>query len=337
MSEQTATINRQKHPKFKANSPIHDSHPLSTRVVGELTETFCRNPSANSASRHGEINLPPMLFIVMVVLGIVEGITEFLPISSTGHLILTGHLLGFTGPKADCFEVFIQFGAILAVVFMYRERFLALWPWQWPGSKSTTAPELAPAIQSRFAGWSGLTLLAAVTVPGLIMGKLLHGTIKEHLFNPQTVAIGLGVGGILILLVEKFGPRPGKTDVHEVTVKDAFIIGCFQCLALWPGMSRASSTILGGMLLRFDRKTAAEFSFLAAVPLISAAAIYDLYKNWNILELNDAWFFAGGFLTAFASAWLAVRFFMRYLARHTLVVFGYYRIVLALVAWWVFA
>lgn len=270
----------------------------------------------------------------MVVLGIVEGITEFLPISSTGHLILTGHLLGFKGPKADCFEVFIQFGAILAVVFMYHERFLALWPWRKPkaGSPGQTDPTLP-----RFAGWRGLTLLAAVTVPGLIMGKLLHSTIKEHLFNPQTVAIGLGVGGILILLVEWLGPRPSKNSVDQVTVKDAFIIGCFQCLALWPGMSRASSTILGGMLLRCDRKTAAEFSFLAAVPLITAAAIYDLYKNWSILEVGDIWFFAGGFVVAFASAWLAVRFFIQYLARHTLVAFGVYRILVALLAWWIFA
>lgn len=275
-----------------------------------------------------------LLWITAIVLGLVEGVTEFLPVSSTGHLILTGHLLGFTGEKADCFEVFIQFGAILAVVGLFRDRFLALLSFKAkPAAESSAGPASAPV----FAGKRGLSLLFAVTLPGLIMGKLLHSTIKAHLFNPLTVAIGLGVGGILILLVEKFGPRASKFDMSKLSLKNAFLIGCFQCLALWPGMSRASSTILGGMLLGFDRKTAAEFSFLAAVPLITAAAFYDLYKSLPLLHAEDAGLFAVGFFVSLASAWFAVKFFMQYLARHTLSIFGVYRIVLAGLAWWVFS
>jgi undecaprenyl-diphosphatase len=278
-----------------------------------------------------------MLWISVVLLGLVEGLTEFLPVSSTGHLILTGHLLGFTGKRADCFEVFIQFGAILAVVFLFRERFLALWPFGKKthlGSGPTSAQNGEKALG--FAGWNGLMLLAAVTAPGLLFGKLLHHTIKEHLFNPMTVAIGLGVGGVFILVVEKWGPAPRKNQVESLSVRDALLIGLFQCLALWPGMSRASSTILGGMLLGFDRKTAAEFSFLAAVPLIAAAALYDLYKNLHYLQTSDIGIFAVGFVVALISAWAAIRFFMRYLARNTLVVFGVYRILVAGMAYLIF-
>jgi len=271
------------------------------------------------------------LWVTVVLLGIVEGVTEFLPVSSTGHLILTGHLLGFTGEKADCFEVFIQFGAILAVVWLFRDRFRALIPGK---EKSSGA---APAGFPGFAGWHGLFLLAVVTAPGVVFGKLLHHTIKAHLFTPLTVAVGLGVGGLFILIVERFGPKARFTKVDEVTWVHALCIGFFQCLALWPGMSRASSTMLGGMLLGYDRKTSAEFSFLAAVPLITAAAFYDLYKNLPLLHAEDAGIFALGFLVSLLAAWAAVRFFLRYLAKHTLSVFGYYRIILALVAWWVFS
>jgi undecaprenyl-diphosphatase len=281
-------------------------------------------------------------WIIAVVLGVVEGITEFMPVSSTGHLILVGHLLRFTGERADCFEVFIQFGAILAVVVLYRDRFLALIPGRKAsvviGSDGSIASNLADASNSNaFAGRHGLLLLAVVTAPGLVFGKLLHHTIKAHLFSPLTVAVGLGVGGVLILLVEKFAPKAQKAGLNAFTWKDALVIGFFQCLALWPGMSRASSTLLGGMLLGFDRKSAAEFSFLAAVPLITAAALYDLYKSLPFLHAQDAGLFAVGFVVSFAAAWVAVRFFIQYLSRHTLSVFGYYRIVLALMAGWMFS
>jgi undecaprenyl-diphosphatase len=277
-----------------------------------------------------------MLWISVVLLGIVEGLTEFLPVSSTGHLILTGHLLGFTGQRADCFEIFIQFGAILAVVFLFWNRFVSLWPFGRSLQASSPGGQGIDSQSRGFAGWNGLFLLAAVTAPGLLFGKLLHSTIKEHLFNPITVAIGLGVGGAFILVVEKWGPKARKTQVEALTIRDALLIGLFQCLALWPGMSRASSTILGGMLLGFDRKTAAEFSFLAAVPLIAAAALYDLYKNLPYLQVSDIGIFAVGFLVALISAWAAIRFFMRFLARNTLVVFGVYRILVAMAAYLIF-
>jgi undecaprenyl-diphosphatase len=258
---------------------------------------------------------------IALLLGLVEGLTEFLPVSSTGHLILVGHWVGYTGEKADTFEVFIQFGAILAVLLVFFRRFLGLWP-----RKNQTG----------FAGWQALWLLFLATLPAVILGKLFHGTIKEHLFNPLTVSIGLALGGIFILVVEKWQPKKRFDGVDSLNARAAFMIGCFQCLALWPGMSRASSTILGGMILGLERKQAAEFSFLAAVPLIFGATAYDLYKSWHLLSVADLPFFATGFVMAFFTAWAAIRFFLGYLASHTLSVFGWYRLGIALLAAWYF-
>ncbi len=258
---------------------------------------------------------------IAFLLGLVEGLTEFLPVSSTGHLILVGHWVGYTGEKADTFEVFIQFGAILAVLLVFYRRFLGLWPR--PG-------------QTGFRGWRALWLLFLATLPAVVLGKLFHGTIKEHLFNPLTVCGGLALGGLFILAVERWQPKRRFADIDALDARSAFAIGCFQCLALWPGMSRASSTILGGILMGLDRKQAAEFSFLAAVPVIFGATIYDLYKSWHLLSASDLPFFATGFVVAFFTAWAAIRFFLGYLASHTLSVFGWYRLGLAALAAWYF-
>jgi undecaprenyl-diphosphatase len=268
-----------------------------------------------------------MLYAIALVIGILEGLTEFIPVSSTGHMIIAGHLLGFTGPRADAFEVFIQLGAILAVVGLYHKRFLALIP---RGAK-------AGATAGGFSGWRGLGLLAVTTLPALVVGKLAHHYIKEHLFSPVTVAVGLAVGGVGLILVEILRPRNNRSGLDVIGWKDAFLIGCFQCLSLWPGMSRAGSTLIGGMLFRLDRKTTAEYSFLAAVPVMFAATGYDLYKSRAFLSAADAPLFALGFFVAFASAALAIRFFIGFLAKHTLKGFGYYRLVLAAVVWWYFS
>ncbi len=249
------------------------------------------------------------------VMGIVEGITEFLPVSSTGHLILAGHLAGFTGPVADTFEIFIQLGAILAVVAAYPRRFIDLLPLR----RDPTG----------FQGWRGLVLLALTTLPPMVLGLALHATIKAHLFTPATVALGLAVGGAGILVVERWRPQVRKASLDQLTWRDALLVGLFQCLALWPGMSRASSTILGGMLLGLDRRVAAEYSFFAAVPLIAAAVGYDLLKSLDELQAAHVLFFAVGFAVSFACAWLAVKLFIRFLGHHTLVPFGWYRIALA--------
>lgn len=254
---------------------------------------------------------------VAVVLGIIEGLTEFIPVSSTGHLIVAGHLLGFEGEKAATFEVVIQMGAILAVALLYRERLYRL-----------ATIRRMPG----FAGQRGWLLLALVTMPAALLGLLFHGAIKEHLFSPTTVAIGWGVGGIAILLVERFRPGERVDNLDAVTWREALGIGLFQCLALWPGVSRAAATIGGGMLMRLGRTTASEFSFIAAIPIIVAAGTYDLYKSWHLLTMEDLPFFALGFIVSFAFAWLSVTLFLRILQVSTLRPFGWYRIGAAVIA-----
>lgn len=264
-----------------------------------------------------------MLYGLAILIGLLEGLTEFIPVSSTGHMIIAGHLLGFTGERADAFEIFIQLGAILAVAFLYRDRFLGLIPGRAPAG-------------ARFAGGRGLLLLAVTTAPALVAGKLFHHAIKERLFSPLTVAIGLAVGGLGLILIEIFKPRARVTRLDEVGMREAVWVGLFQCLSLWPGMSRAGSTIIGGMLAGADRKTTAEYSFLAAVPIMIAATGYDLYKSRGFLHASDAPLFALGFCVALVSALFAVRFFIGFLAKHTLKGFGWYRLALAAFTWWYF-
>ena len=185
-----------------------------------------------------------MVYGLAILIGILEGVTEFIPVSSTGHMIIAGHLLGFTGPRADAFEIFIQLGAILAVVGLYRDRFLALLPGRAGPSQGNVAGTTGPGL----AGWRGLGLLALTTLPALVAGKAAHHYIKDHLFNPITVAMGLAIGGVGLILVERFRPTARKTGLDSLGWKDALWVGLFQCLALWPGMSRSGSTIIGGML-----------------------------------------------------------------------------------------
>ncbi len=246
-----------------------------------------------------------------VILGLVEGLTEFIPVSSTGHLIVVGHLLGFEGPKASTFEIFIQAGAILAVVFLYRERFLRLCTWE---------------KAEGFSGLHGATLLALTTLPALLFGAAAHSAIKQYLFTPFTVAIGLGMGGAGILVVERFCPKVRKSGLDSLRWRDALAIGLFQCLAMWPGVSRSASTIVGGMIVRVERKTAAEYSFLAAVPVMFAATALDLYKSLPFLHASDIPMFSVGFVVSFIAAWFAVESFLHLLGSHTLKPFGWYRI-----------
>lgn len=255
-----------------------------------------------------------------VVLGLLEGITEFLPISSTGHLVIVGYWLGLNGEKAASFDVFIQLGAILAVVAAFYHRFSGLLDWRREGG---------------FRGRKGWGLLICGTAPALVMGALLHGVIKKHLFEPTYVAWGLLIGGVAMVFFElrkRFGLI---TDVDELSWRHALGIGLFQCLALWPGISRSAATILGGMALGLDRKTAAEFSFLLAVPVMFAAASYDLLRCWNDLTRAEMAFFVLGFVSAFVAALVSVEWLMRFLQRHTFRVFGWYRIALALAIFWI--
>ncbi len=254
-----------------------------------------------------------------VIMGLVEGITEFLPVSSTGHMIVAGHLLDFSGTRAASFEVFIQLGAILAVVFVYLDRFTGLVPS--PGQWHLRGTD--------FSGVRGIALLGLTTFPALVAGFLTHAAIKEYLFSPKTVALALGVGGAAILLVERYRPEPRVDHLDGLTYAQALLIGCFECLALWPGMSRSASTIVGGLLTGLDRKTAAEYSFLAAVPVMVAAAAYDLLKSWSYLERSDIVLFAVGFGVSFVSAAIAVKSFIALVQRWSLAPYAYYRLAVA--------
>jgi len=254
--------------------------------------------------------------ITAAILGVVEGITEYLPISSTGHLVLAGHLLSFQGEKAETFEIFIQLGAILAVVILYFNRFRDLFRFRAGGA---------------FGGIAGLTKLALATLPAAVAGLLFHKAIKAHLFAPAPVAGALIVGGIILLFVERrLGPRKIQR-IEEITYREALATGFFQCCALWPGVSRSGSMIVGGMLFGMSRVAAAEFSFLAAVPIMALATLYDLYKSRGLLSSEDVPMFAVGFFVAFITAVIAIRFFLDLLRRYSLTPYGAYRIVLGIV------
>jgi undecaprenyl-diphosphatase len=261
--------------------------------------------------------------LLAALMGVVEGLTEFLPISSTGHLILAGHFSGFdqlVGKEtADAFKVIIQLGAILAVVAAYPKRFTGL---------------LRFGDEKGLSGFRGLSLLAITTIPAGLLALAAQKMIETKLFSNLTVAIALAVGAVWILVVEHFRPRVKVEGVDSLTWKEALGIGMFQCFSLWPGMSRAASTILGGMILGVERKTATEYSFFAAVPLMIAATLYDFYKKRDLFHADQMQMLAIGFVVSFIVAWIAVKFFIHFLSRHTLVPFGWYRLVLAAVVLW---
>lgn len=255
---------------------------------------------------------------IAAVMGVVEGLTEFLPVSSTGHLIIAGNLLDFTGEKASCFDVFIQLGAILAVVVLYWQRFLGLLPFR----------EQSHTHEIGFSGFRGVLLLALTTFPALVIGFFAHRAIKEYLFGPATVALALGIGGIAILVAEKYKPKASVLKLDELGYGQALLVGFFQCIAMWPGMSRSACTIVGGLLCGLDRKVATEYSFLAAVPVMIAAVSYDLYKEWYLLRMTDLAFFAVGFVVSFVSAAVAVKTFIALVERWSLAPYAWYRIII---------
>ncbi len=258
-----------------------------------------------------------MIYLIALLQGIVEGVTEFLPISSTGHLILTGYLLGFTDERAKTFEVVIQLAAILAVVTIYFQRFLRLIPLH----KNNKL--------GKFNGLNGLKLLLLTTLPALVAGLLLHDFIKDTLFTPLTVAAGLAVGGVVLIVFEKYTPKSTSKTLDQLTTKQALGIGFAQIVSIWPGVSRAASTIVGGSFLGLDRKTAVEYSFFAAVPIMVGATTLDLYKNIENLSTADIPLFAVGMITSYIVAIVAIKWLLKIVENHSLAVFGYYRLVLA--------
>ena len=273
----------------------------------------------NSGRRPGKKpDMPEFATWMMATLmGVVEGITEYLPISSTGHLVLVNAWMG--SPFSEIFEVVIQSGAVLAVLVEYWKRFARLADFR---------------TQEGFSGIRGLSWLALTTLPAMVLGFLFHDAIKEKLFSPGVIAIALGVGGVAMIALERLLPSHDEGGVDALGWKRALGIGFFQCIAMVPGTSRSMATILGGRLMGLGRKTAAEYSFFAAVPVLLLAGAFSLYKGWSTLQRSDFVPFAIGLVVSYFVARIAIRFLMRLISHHTLEAFGWYRIALSLVVWW---
>ncbi|MCZ6801510.1 MAG: undecaprenyl-diphosphate phosphatase [Nitrospirae bacterium] len=278
-------------------------------------------------------------------LGLIEGLTELLPISSTGHLILAGHLLGFTGEMAISVDICIQLGSILAIFVYEREKIFTL-------LRAAFSEQMAlrhhirttPSSQGSDTSWTArirqswndhpnlwfVIGLGIAFSPAAVIGLLTHTWIEAHLFSPSTVAVSLIVGGIILYVVE-LKPRPIEcSQLHQVGVKTAFIVGLAQCAALIPGMSRSGSTIVGGLLSGLDRKVATEYSFFLALPTMFAATLYKLVQSLHLFSASDAFALFIGTLVSFVVTWIVIALFLTYVKRHTLQVFAVYRIILGL-------
>jgi undecaprenyl-diphosphatase len=260
-----------------------------------------------------------VLLVKSAIMGIVEGLTEFLPISSTGHLILAGALLGLDDAKGKVFDIAIQTGAILAVVIVY-----------WQRIRDTIASLPTQRRAQRFTA-----NVVVAFVPAVVLGLLLGKAIKAHLFTPVVVASAFIVGGFIILWAERRQQQvttaPRIHDVDAMSGLDALKVGLVQCLAMIPGTSRSGATIIGGMLLGLSRKTATDFSFYLAIPTLIGAGVYSLVKERALLSMADLPMFLVGMLFSFASAWLCIRWLLRYIASHTFTGFAWYRIAFGIV------
>jgi len=257
-----------------------------------------------------------VLLVKAAIMGVVEGLTEFLPISSTGHLILAGSLLGFDDAKAKVFDIAIQTGAILAVIIVY-----------WQKIRTTVVALPTQRQAQRFA----LNVLIAF-LPAVLLGLLLGKAIKEHLFTPAVVATTFILGGFVILWAERRQQSAVRIeDVDQMSPFDALKVGLVQCLAMIPGTSRSGATIIGGMLLGLSRKAATDFSFYLAIPTLIGAGAYSLYKDRGLLTWQDLPMFSVGLVFSFVSAWACVRWLLRYISSHSFTPFAWYRIAFGIV------
>jgi undecaprenyl-diphosphatase len=256
----------------------------------------------------------PELFLQAVILGLVEGATEFIPVSSTGHLIIVSEWLGRVDERTKTFDIFIQLGAILAIVWLYRTRL----------TRTLLAARHDPKSRQFVLN------LAIAFLPAAVIGVMTYGWIKTHLFNTEIVASALVAGGALILLIERWRPPVRVQDVDGVTPPTALGIGLAQVLSLVPGTSRSGATIMGAYAIGLSRTAATEFSFFLAVPVMVAATSYDLLQSWDRLTRADLPFFAVGFIVSFVSALLVVKAFLSYVSHHSFTAFAWYRIVLGI-------
>lgn len=248
--------------------------------------------------------------LTAALMGLVEGLTEFLPVSSTGHLILVGDLLGFQGPQGRVFEIVIQLGAILAVCWLYRGR-------------------LADALVGLLDDPASRTFVGNILLaflPAMVIGFFAHGFIKSVLFNPWVVSVMLILGGVAILVIERVARHAVYNAIETLPAHVSFRIGLFQCIAMIPGVSRSGATIMGSLLMGVDRRTAAEFSFFLAIPTMLAATVYDIYKNRASLDVDNVLLVAVGFVVAFLSALAVVRTVIGFISRHGFAPFALYRI-----------
>ena len=252
-------------------------------------------------------------FFKAALLGIVEGLTEFIPVSSTAHLLLTSQLVDFTTIKNNLFEIVIQLGAILAICVIYRGKIFDL------------LIHFKEKSQQKF-----ILNLALAFLPAALIGLAFHGLIKAFLFNNLTIALALIFGGIVMILVERKPRSSTVEELENITPLTAFYVGLFQCLAMIPGVSRSGATIIGGLLLGLNRKIAAEFSFFLAIPTIAAASIYDLYKSSIDLTNTDLEIIFVGLLASFLSALFVVKWFINFVSKNNFVPFGFYRIVVGI-------
>ena len=257
----------------------------------------------------------PNLLIHAIILGLVEGLTEFLPVSSTGHLILVGQLLGFNDDKGKVFEIAIQFAAILAVVWEYRGRLV-----------HTLTSITSEPVSQRLA----VNLMVAF-MPAAVLGFLFLKQIKHYLFNPFVVASAFIIGGFLILWAERRQHTVHAESIDDMSWRDALKVGFAQALAMIPGTSRSGATIIGGLFFGLSRRAATEFSFFLAIPTMFAATLYDVYKNLDLFSLDDAALFAIGGTVSFISAFIAVRGLIRFISRHDFTVFAWYRIAFGII------
>lgn len=256
--------------------------------------------------------MDPILFLKALLMGVVEGLTEFLPVSSTGHLIITGELIGFLdGPLRSVFMVAIQLGAILAVCWLYRHKI---------------ATVAVGATRGDAASWRFVINLLVAFLPAMVLGLLFYKIIKGVLFFPVPVAIALIVGGVVILWAEKRQHVVRVQEIDDMRWRDALLVGLCQCFALVPGTSRSGATIIGGLFVGLSRKAAAEFSFFLAMPTMLAATTYDVYKHRELFRVDDVALLAAGFVAAFIAAFLTVKALIAFVTKHSFVSFAWYRI-----------
>lgn len=253
------------------------------------------------------------LFFKAIFLGIIEGLTEFIPVSSTAHLIIFSQILNFNNIRNNVFEIAIQIGGISAIAVIYYQKFNEVFLKFYQKKNQSFIDNISLAF-----------------IPSIIIGFLCHDYIKKFLFSNITISISLILGGIIIILVEKFHKKFSINEIDAIKKPTAFVIGLFQCLAMIPGVSRSGATIIGAMICGINRKVATEFSFFLAVPTIGSACAYDVYKNFDKLSFNDIELIAVGIFSSFLSSLLVIKWLIKFVSHNNFNIFGYYRIIAGL-------